>query len=273
MNLLHPLNPLNPSGQVLFSRHGKVGLITLNRPERLNAFADQMRDELVAAVRGAADDETIGAVVITGAGRAFCAGADVERMHELVGHEEWDTLEALVEAGATVVQTIDGLSKPVFAAVNGVAAGGGASLALACDVRIAAAGATIGQSFSRLGLHPDWGATYFLPRLVGISRALEMVLSADMLSADQALRAGLFNRVVDDTRVVDETMALAAHVAAKPALAIALARQAIRQTFAVSLSEALDVERQNQVRLFKTAEAREAMRAFLARPRTGRSGD
>jgi 2-(1,2-epoxy-1,2-dihydrophenyl)acetyl-CoA isomerase len=147
------------SAQVLFSRHGGVGLITLNRPEKMNAFADGMREQLGEVVREAAADAEVRAVVITGAGRAFCAGADVVRMHDLVAGEDWDAMEAFLVTGASVVRTIDELSKPVLAAVNGVAAGGGANLALACDIRIAAARASIGQTFCRIGLHPDWGGT------------------------------------------------------------------------------------------------------------------
>ncbi|MGH7555422.1 MAG: enoyl-CoA hydratase/isomerase family protein [Longimicrobiales bacterium] len=253
------------SAHVTFSRREAVGLVTLNRPDRLNAFADRMRDELAEIMHETAADEAIRAVVMTGAGRAFCAGADVGRMHELVVHEEWDALEALVGAGAAVVRLIDAFDKPVLAAVNGVAAGGGANLALACDVRIAARSASIGQTFTRMGLQPDWGGTYFLPRLVGLGRALELVLSAEMLPADEALRLGLFNRVVDDAHVVGESVALADRIAALPAQALALAKQAVRRGAGSSLTEALDVERTHQLRLFKTPEAREAMRAFLAR--------
>jgi 2-(1,2-epoxy-1,2-dihydrophenyl)acetyl-CoA isomerase len=251
------------SAQVLFSRHGGVGLITLNRPEKLNAFADRMREELGEVVRNAAEDDAVRAVVITGAGRAFCAGADVVRLYDFVVGEDWDTLEAFLETGAAVVRTIDGLSKPVLAAVNGAAAGGGANLALACDIRIAAASASIGQTFCRLGLHPDWGGTYFLPRLVGLGRALELVLTGDMLPADEAVRIGLFNRVVDDERVVGETVSLAERIAARPPQAMALAKQAVRAAFAMSLPQALDVERTNQLRLLRTPEAQEAIRAFL----------
>ena len=250
---------------MLLSRHDAVGLITLNRPEVLNAFADQMREELVDVVREAAGDAAIRAIVITGAGRGFCAGADVRRMHELVCSESWDELEAFVEAGAAIVRTIDGLSKPVLAAVNGAAAGGGANLALACDIRIAATSASIGQTFNRVGLQPDWGGTYFLPRIVGLGHALELVLTADMLSSAEALRLGIFNRVVDDGQVVNDTMALAARIAEKSPLAVALAKQSIRQSYDGSLGDALHTERVNQSRLFKTAEARDAIRAFLAR--------
>jgi len=253
------------STHILFTRHERVGVITLNRPEKLNAFAGTMRTELVDALRAAADDAATGAIVITGAGRAFCAGADVAWMYDLVTREDWDTLNSQIQAGAEVIQIIDALEKPVLAAVNGVAAGGGANLALACDIRIAARSASIGQSFTRLGLQPDWGGTYLLPRLIGTGRALELVLTAEMVSASDALQLGLFNRVVDDERVVDDTMAMAARIAAGPPLGVALARQAIRGALDMSLSDVLELERQNQLRLLKTPDARNAMRAFLER--------
>ena len=248
---------------ILYSRHDRVGLITLNRPEKLNAFADRMRYEIVDLVRDVEHDDTVGALVITGAGRAFCAGADIAYMHDLVAREDWDALEALVQAGATVVTAIDRLDKPVLAAVNGAAAGGGANLALACDIRIAARSASIGQTFNRIGLQPDWGGSYFLPRLVGLGRALELAFTADMLSAEDALRLGLFNRLVDDHTVVDEAIGMAARIAAKPPLAVALAKQSLRSAYGASLADCLERERVNQLRLFKTPEALEAMRAFL----------
>jgi 2-(1,2-epoxy-1,2-dihydrophenyl)acetyl-CoA isomerase len=251
--------------QVLFSRYGGVGLITLNRPDKLNAFADRMRDELGETIAAAAADDGIGAVVITGAGRAFCAGADISYLDELVRREDWDALDALVDTGARVVSIIDGLDKPVLAAVNGAAAGGGANLALACDLRIAAAGASIGQTFNRIGLQPDWGGSYFLPRLVGLGRALELVFTAEMLPAEDALRLGLFNRVVGDDGVVDETLALAERIAAKPRLAVALAKRAVRGAAIGTLTETLAIEREHQQRLFRTRETREGIRAFLDR--------
>jgi len=257
------------STHVLLSRHDRVGLITLNRPEKLNAFTDRMRDDLVEVVRETETDDTLGAVVITGAGRAFCAGADIAYMHDLIARQEWDTLDALVQAGGSVVTTIDRIEKPVLAAVNGAAAGGGANLALACDIRIAATSASIGQTFNRIGLQPDWGGTYFLPRLVGLGRALELALTADMLPADEACRLGLFNRIVDDAAVVEDTMSMAARIAAKPRMAIALAKQSLRAAFGSSLAECLERERSNQVRLFKSPEARDGMRAFLSKRSSG----
>jgi len=253
------------STHILFTRHERVGVITLNRPERLNAFAGTMRLELVDTLRAAANDAGIGALVITGAGRAFCAGADVAWMYDLVTREDWATLNSQIQAGAEAIRIIDALEKPVLAAVNGVAAGGGANLALACDIRIAAKSASIGQSFTRLGLQPDWGGTYLLPRLIGTGRALELVLTADMVSASDAQQLGLFNRVVDDEHVLSETLTMAARIAARPPLGIALARQAVRGASDMSLPDALELERQNQLRLLKTPEARDAMRAFLER--------
>jgi 2-(1,2-epoxy-1,2-dihydrophenyl)acetyl-CoA isomerase len=253
------------NAHVLFSRHDRVGLITLNRPEKLNAFTDRMRDDLAEVVREAEADDAIAALVITGAGRAFCAGADIAYMHDLVAREEWNTLDALVQAGASVVTTIDRIDKPVLAGVNGAAAGGGANLALACDVRIAATSASIGQTFNRIGLQPDWGGTYFLPRLIGLGRAMELAFTADMLSAEEAFRLGIFNRIVDDAAVVDDTMSLAARIAAKPRLAVALAKQSLRSAYGSSLAECLERERSNQMRLFKSPEALEGMRAFLRR--------
>jgi len=228
-----------------------------------------MRDDLVEVVRETEADDTLGAVVITGAGRAFCAGADIAYMHDLIARQEWDTLDALVQAGGSVVTTIDRIEKPVLAAVNGAAAGGGANLALACDIRIAATSASIGQTFNRIGLQPDWGGTYFLPRLVGLGRALELALTADMLPADEACRLGLFNHIVDDAAVVEDTMSMAARIAAKPRMAIALAKQSLRAAFGSSLAECLERERSNQVRLFKSPEARDGMRAFLSKRSSG----
>jgi 2-(1,2-epoxy-1,2-dihydrophenyl)acetyl-CoA isomerase len=260
------------SGQVLFARHGPVGLITLNRPEKLNAFADRMRDELGDVVQAAGEDQAIRALVITGAGRAFCAGADVARMYELVTNEDWDALAAFIDAGARVVRFIAELGKPVLAAVNGAAAGGGANLALACDIRIAATSASIGQTFSRLGLHPDWGGTYVLPRLLGLGRALELAFTGDMLPAAEAAQLGVFNRVVGDDRVVSDTIELADRLGSRPPLALAAAKQSIRTAWTPKLAEVLAAERRTQMRLLQSADARDAMRAFLEKRRPSFNG-
>ena len=169
---------MSTAEHVFYSIERGVGTIMLNRPDKLNAFAGQMRQELADMVRLAADDDAVRVIVITGAGRAFCAGADIEYMRSLLEQEDFKAAGDLVEAGRIVVKTIRETTKPVIASVNGPAAGGGANLALACDIRIASDRASIGQTFNRIGLHPDWGGTYFLPRLVGPAKALELIFTA-----------------------------------------------------------------------------------------------
>ena len=248
---------------VLFALDGPVGTVTLNRPDKLNAFAGQMRQELAGVIDEAARDDRLRVLVITGAGRAFCSGADVGYLHELVAAGDWKSARALVEAGSNVVSTIALLPKPVIAAVNGPAAGGGANLALACDLRLASDRASLGQTFNRIGLHPDWGGTYFLPRLVGPAKALELIFTADMIDAQEALRLGLFNRVVPHERLMEETRALAERLAAKPPIAIALAKQAVYTSFHATLQTALDLELDHQSKCFKSEDAKEGIRAFV----------
>jgi 2-(1,2-epoxy-1,2-dihydrophenyl)acetyl-CoA isomerase len=248
---------------VLLDRRDGVGTVTLNRPDKLNAFAGRMRQEVAEAVHELADDADVRVLVITGAGRAFCAGADIEYMKQLIETDDLENARALIEVGRIVVTTIRQTPKPVIASVNGAAAGGGANLALACDLRIASDRASIGQTFNRIGLHPDWGGTYFLPRLVGPSRALELIYSAEMVDAPEAFRLGLFNRVVPHERLAEETATVARTLAAKPPLALALAKQAIYQSGDRSLEQMLDLELDHQLRCFRSADAREGLQAFL----------
>ena len=240
-----------------------VGTVTLNRPDRLNAFAGTMRDEVSEAVEMMDRDDAVRVIVITGAGRAFCAGADVVYMAELAEREDVDALAALVEAGRRVVTAIRESTKPVVGSINGVAAGGGANLALACDVRIASENARLAQSFNKIGLHPDWGATYFLPRLVGPAKALELFWTADVIDAQECLRLGLFNRVVPHAVLAQATGDFARMLAAKPAEPIARAKRAVYASLDRSLSEMLDYELEAQLACFRTADAREGIRAFV----------
>jgi 2-(1,2-epoxy-1,2-dihydrophenyl)acetyl-CoA isomerase len=176
---------------------------------------------------------------------------------------DYDAFAALVEAGRQVVTTIRATAKPVIASVNGPSAGGGANLALACDVRIASDRASLGQTFNRIGLHPDWGGTYFLPRLVGPARALELVFTGDMIGAEEGFRIGLFNRVVPHEQLTAETAAFARRLAAKPPVALALAKRAIYAAEGADLSAMLDVELEHQLACFKTDDAKEGLEAFL----------
>ncbi|HVR41550.1 MAG TPA: enoyl-CoA hydratase/isomerase family protein, partial [Thermoanaerobaculia bacterium] len=173
-----------------------VTTITLNRPDKLNAFSGTMREDLLAALRAAEGDDACRVVVITGAGRAFCAGGDVENMARLQAANDTESFRKLLDAGRDVVVQIATMTKPVIASVNGVAAGAGCNLALACDYRIASDAAKLSESFIRIGLHPDWGGTWLLPRLVGRSKALELMMTGRMVDAQEALAIGMVDRVV-----------------------------------------------------------------------------
>ena len=248
---------------ILVTIEDGIGTITLNRPDRLNSFADQMRHEIANAVGELAGRDDVRVIVITGAGRGFCTGADVTYLKEIVDRQDEEALRGLVNAGRAVVTAIRRAPKPVIAAVNGPAAGGGANLALACDIRIASDRAAIGQTFNRIGLHPDWGGTYFLPRLVGPAVAAELFFTGDMLPAEEACRLGIFNRVVPHDRLLEETMQLAKQLAAKPQLSLRLVKQAIYRSAAASLEEMLDFELQAQLECGTSSDAAEGIRAFV----------
>ena len=235
--------------RVLVEIANGIGTITLNRPEKLNALDRPLCDELREALALLTRSDAVRVVMITGAGRAFCAGADL-------GVLEADG-PALVAAGKDVALAIRAAPQPVLGVVNGPAAGGGANLALACDYRIASDQASIGQVFAKLGLVPDWGGSYFLPRLVGPSRALELVWSARMVPAAEALALGLFDRVVLHVELHAEARRLAERWAEQPAGAVRRAKEALSRSDAGSLSAALDLEIRQQTELFTSPEARE----------------
>ena len=258
---------------VLLSVADGVGTITLNRPDKLNAFAGTMRQEVVQAVEVMTAHPDVRAVVITGAGRAFCAGADISYMKDLIQRHDTEAFRALVEAGRVVVTAIRNTPKPVIASVNGAAAGGGANLALSCDIRIASDRASIGQTFNKIGLHPDWGGTYFLPRLVGPAKAFELISTGEMVPATEAHRIGLFNRVVPHELLAKETSSLARHLAAKPPLALALAKQALHQSDVADLNHMLDVELDHQLRCFESHDTVEGLNAFLEKREPTFRGD
>ena len=236
--------------QVEMSEH--IGTITLNRPEKLNAFDPEACADLIEALRMLAGADSVRVIVITGAGRAFCAGADLA----VLGTQG----EQLVSAGKDIALAIRNAPKPVLAAVNGAAAGGGANLALACDYRLASDQASIGQVFHKLGLGPDWGGSYFLPRLTGISKALELVWSARMVPAAEAEALGLFDRVVPHAELAAETCALAGRWAAMAPLAVRKAKAALYQSEHSTLEEMLDLEIEDQKTLFATPEAKQLIR-------------
>ena len=248
---------------VLTSREGSITTITLNRPEVMNAFDASLAAEVADAVGAAAEDASCRAIVLTGAGRGFCTGADLAHLKDIVITRDRGRARELVTSGARIVQAIVAAPKPVIAAVNGPAAGGGASLALACDIRIASADASIGAVFNRIGLHPDLGATRLLPLLAGFGRAMELVLSGDMIPAAEAHRIGLFNRVVAGDALRTETLGFARKLAAKAPRALARAKRSMHAGVRLSLDEVLALELEEQLALFDADETREALLAFI----------
>jgi len=230
--------------RVLVEISGGIGTLTLNRPVKLNAFDADGCADLIDALRMLAGSDAVRVIVLTGAGRAFCAGADLS----VLGSDG----PALVAAGKEIALIIRSAPKPVLAAINGPAAGGGANLALACDYRIASDAASIGQVFHKLGLGLDWGGSYFLPRLVGISKALELTWSARMVPAAEAARLGLFDRVVPHADLTAETRKLAETWAGMAPLAVRKAKAMLYRSDSSSLTAMLDFEIEDQTALMRS---------------------
>ena len=240
-----------------------VTTVTLNRPDKLNAFAGTMREELLDALEAAEADRDCRVVVVTGAGRAFSSGGDVEFMAGLQKAKDSAAFERLLEAGAKVITQVVTMAKPVIASVNGVAAGAGCNLALACDYRIASEQAKLGETFVRIGLHPDWGGTWLLPRLVGRPAAMELLMTGRLVNADEALHLGLVDRVVVAHALRAETETLARSIADGPPLAIAAIKRALNGSERNDLAAQLALEARHQVEAFGTADAAEGMAAFF----------
>ncbi len=240
-----------------------VGVITLNRPEVMNAFGGTMREDLLRLLQQAETDSSVRCVVITGAGKAFCAGGDIASMAELQAAGDTSVISERMRIGAEVVHLIRRMPKPVIAAINGAAAGAGLNLALACDMRFAVESARFSESFVKIALVPDWGGTYLLTQLVGTAKAMELMMTGDRLDAAEALRVGILNRVYPDADFRDHVMAFAQKLAGGPADALAHIKRATYLGATGTLSNALDAEAQSQPALFLGRDAREGMRAFI----------
>jgi 2-(1,2-epoxy-1,2-dihydrophenyl)acetyl-CoA isomerase len=249
--------------KIVIEHDGAVGWIRINRPERLNAFAGRMRDDLLEALGELEADDDIRCVIITGVGRAFSTGGDITVMSELIESNDRERFEKLVRAGADVVRRIDTMTKPVIAAINGAAAGAGACLALACDLRIASESASIGFTFLRVGLHPDWGGSYFLPRLIGPAAAAQFILTGGMISAERGERLGLFNRIVPAAELEAAARGFAGEIVASPAAIVADAKRVLRRSMNSSLDAVLEMEVESQLRAFDSPDFREGITAFL----------
>lgn len=240
-----------------------VATITLNRPEKLNALFGTMREDLLAALRACESDPDVRAVVITGAGRAFCAGGDMEYMSRLQETNDLVSFRALLDAGRDVILQIASMAKPVIASVNGVAAGAGCNLALACDYRIASDQAKFSESFIRIGLHPDWGGTWLLPRLVGRSRALELCATGRAVDSAEALAIGMIDRVVPAADLTAETEKLARAFAAASPVALSRIKRALGASERNDLRTQLELEAEHQADCFQSDEAKARIAAFV----------
>lgn len=241
-----------------------VRTITLNRPDVLNAFNDAMLIALGKAVRAAEKDKAVRCLVITGAGRAFCSGQDLAEVKDRY------TSDAPIELGAhlrehynPMIRKLRTMEKPVIASVNGVAAGAGCSLALACDLRIAAESAGFIEAFVKVGLVPDSGSTFMLPRLIGVSRAMEMAFTGRKIAASEALQIGLVNQVVPGEQLAESTKKLARTLAGLPTRAIGLTKRAINAAWSADLATQLDYEAMLQTTAGQTHDHREGVTAFL----------
>lgn len=249
--------------KIVVEKDAALGWIRINRPERLNAFAGSMRTDLLSALQEHEQDPDVRCVIITGAGRAFSTGGDIAVMSEIIAADDRKRFEELVRAGADVVRQIDSMTKPVIAAVNGAAAGAGACLALACDLRIASETASIGFTFLRVGLHPDWGGSFFLPRLIGHAAAAEFIYTGGMISAERGERMGLFNRVVPAAQLESAARGFAGEITASPAGVVADAKRVLRQSLSSGLAHVLELEVEAQLRAFDGSDFREGITAFL----------
>jgi 2-(1,2-epoxy-1,2-dihydrophenyl)acetyl-CoA isomerase len=250
--------------QLIVERDGAVATVRLNNPSKLNALSETMTRELIDALTTITADDEVRAVVLTGEGRGFCSGADLGGMEqEYREGGRASTSDLLDEGYAKIVRLLVGAPKPVIAAVNGVAAGAGLSLALACDLRVASDAATFSMAFVRIGLVPDSGAAYFLPRIVGAARALELSVTGDRIDAGRALAIGLVSRVTPADALPADVATWAAELAALPTRAIALTKRLLRDAASMPLDEALALESRVQDEATLTEDHREGVLAFL----------
>jgi enoyl-CoA hydratase/carnithine racemase len=251
-----------------------IATITLDRPDRLNALTFEVYAELRDLFAALAGREAVKVVIVTGAGRGFCSGGDVEAIiGELLKRDMRELLDFTRMTGA-LIANIRTLPKPVIAAVNGVAAGAGAVIALASDFRLAGPQASFAFLFTKVGLAgADMGAAYLLPRVVGLARATELLFLGDRVSAEEALRVGLVNRIVEQPRLMDEARALANRLMAGPSFALGMTKTLINHELDVDFGAAIEAEAQGQAICMQTPDFRAAYEAFRSQPRRRKSDD
>jgi 2-(1,2-epoxy-1,2-dihydrophenyl)acetyl-CoA isomerase len=239
---------------------GSVAVITLNRPEKFNSFNREMALQLQQVLLSASADASVRALYITGEGKAFCAGQDLT---EAVSPDGPGIARIVTEHYNPIIKLIRSISKPVVCAVNGVAAGAGANIALACDIVIAGTSASFIQAFSKIGLIPDSGGTFFLPRLIGMQRATALMMTGDKVSATEALQFGMIYKVFDDASLNAEGLALAASLASMPTVGLGLTKRLLNSSFSNNYEMQLEEEAQAQVQAAASHDYTEGVKAFL----------
>ena len=248
---------------LLYEVKDGIATLTLNRPDRLNALGGTLRQDLFDAVTRAGADPEVRVMVVTGAGKGFCSGGDVKAMGEAkAGQRERPLIEKIAPGRDRTLLAMREAPQPIIAAVNGAAAGAGMNLALGCDIRIASSAARFTQAFVKRGLHPDWGGTYFLPRVVGMAKACEMIFTGEVIDAAEALRLGIVSRMVAPEELMPTAYDLARRIAAGPPVAIRLAKRSLYANEDLDLRGALQIETMAQNICFETEDATEGIRAF-----------
>ena len=249
---------------LIYDEQEGIATLTMNRPERLNALGDTLRQDLHDAIVRASAESAIRVIILTGAGRGFCSGGDVKAMNEAKeSGQSQALLDKIAPARDQTILAMRDAPKPIIAAVNGPAAGAGMNIALACDIRIASTTARFGETFVKRGLHVDWGGTYFLPRLVGMAKACELIFTGEMIDAQEALKLGLVSSVVAPEALMPTVQELARKIAAGPPIAIRLAKRALYRSQDSDLRSALEFETYAQNICRDTEDAREGIRAFV----------
>lgn len=246
---------------LLYETHGDVVRLTMNRPERRNALNDALQRELLAAFERVRDDESVRAIVLTGSGKGFCAGADLSAFQQMPTAEQ--VYEAIIMAYQPLIGLITTLKKPVIAAINGTAAGAGASLALACDLRVMAEDASIMMAFSNIGLVPDAGATWLLVRQVGYSRAYQIAIEGQKIPAIRCLEWGLTNRLAPAGKLGDVALTWATKLAQRPTLALGLTKLAMNHALLNDVASTIEYEARLQMQTIPSHDHMEGVMAFL----------
>jgi 2-(1,2-epoxy-1,2-dihydrophenyl)acetyl-CoA isomerase len=245
---------------LIVEKTGSVAIIRLNRPQVYHSFNREMALALQAQLDACASDETVRAIILTGQGKAFCAGQDLA---EVTGPNPPGFLTILSEHYNPIIDRIRNISKPLVAAVNGVAAGAGANIALACDIVVAAESASFIQAFSKIGLIPDSGGTFFLPRLIGFQRASALMMTGDKVSAQEALQMGMIYKVFPDDVFADEVLKLATQLAAMPTFALGKIKAALNESMTNDLATQLAVEESYQIEAGNSEDYKEGVTAFM----------